>query len=307
MENCFSKKDFNPVTCKFSEKCKPGFMRNDKFRCVKKTTKVTQSSLSDEEEVSPIEMIPPKKITKVTQSSLSDEEEVSPIEMIPPKKTTKVTQVQDAAPATKKRRETAQAMKKKLDEIKKKVFAKTARRSDLTRQFKAFKPKLLASNGLNQEYNKILKQFLINYPGDKPTSFIGSISSNHASPPKNNPNTRKTKKSTPAEEPSKIRKSRKSAAPQPEEDEELPKKTKTKKLNTTNISLLEKIENIIEKIKSEKIVPIMAKNKLDDIRREHMTPNKKIEDKIEEAYQLLPAYARPLQIYGEYAYGYDWA
>ncbi len=302
MENCFSKKDFNPVTCKFSEKCKPGFIRNDKFRCVKKTNapKTKKVSSLSNEELSPVEVVP-KKVSSLSNEELSpvevvpkkvsslSNEELSPVE-VAPKKTAQVFQ---PAPATKKRRETAQAMKKKLDEIKEKVLAKKARRSDLTKQFRAFKPKLLASNGLNEEYNEILKQFLINYPGDKPTSFVSSssLSSSRNSP--NSPN-------SPIPKTRKTRKTRKTA---PTEDT---KTRKTKKSVMTNINdeILSNLEEIINKIKTnkKKIVPIIEKNALDELRLKLMTPNTNIENKFKEAYELLPFWARPKE---PYIYGYD--
>ena len=39
---CYHNRDLNPMTCRFTKKCKSGFERNENFRC-RKTVKKTPS------------------------------------------------------------------------------------------------------------------------------------------------------------------------------------------------------------------------------------------------------------------------
>lgn len=57
--NCYTNQDLNPRTCRFSLKCKPGYERNEDFRCrktIKKLSPPPSSSLS----ISPLTPSPPK-------------------------------------------------------------------------------------------------------------------------------------------------------------------------------------------------------------------------------------------------------
>lgn len=118
---CFDKKDLNPETCKFSIKCKPGFERNDKFKCVKSGK--TQKNNSNKAKANPSK--------KNGQSAVT----------------------------VKKRKESTKKMSQLLDDIAEKIITESSKPGLILRSLRSVKNKLLDSNGLNERYSEIVDLF----------------------------------------------------------------------------------------------------------------------------------------------------